>query len=161
MTRNRVAFACVLALTTVGLSLPAAAQRRQNAQVGMLECQMTGGVGMIITSSKGLSCLFRPTRGRPDRYVGTIRKFGLDIGATAGGVIAWAVFAPTSRPSPGALAGSFVGVGADASVVAGGGANALVGGSNRTFTLQPISLQAQAGVNLAVGVADMELLATR
>ena len=41
------------------------------------------------------------------------------------------------------------------------GANALVGGSDRTVTLQPLSVQVQAGVNLAVGVASLNLVPAR
>jgi hypothetical protein len=42
-------------------------------------------------------------------------------------------------------------------VIAGVGANALVGGNDRTVALQPISIQGQAGLNLAAGVAGLEL----
>ena len=43
------------------------------------------------------------------------------------------------------------------SIGAGLGANALVGGNNNTITLQPLSVEAQTGLNLALGVADMSL----
>jgi len=68
----------------------------------------------------------------------------------------WAVYAPTSRRY-GALAGNYTGASAEATVCVGVGANVLVGGSNRTITLQPISIQGQTGLNLAVGVAGLEL----
>ena len=68
----------------------------------------------------------------------------------------WVVYAPTTRPA-GALAGSYTGASAEASVVAGVGANVLIGGSNRTVELQPVSLQGQTGLNLAAGVAEIEL----
>jgi hypothetical protein len=68
----------------------------------------------------------------------------------------WEVVAPTSRTF-GALAGRYAGASAEATVGAGIGANALVGGSNRTITLQPVSVQAQAGLNIAVGVGALEL----
>ena len=87
---------------------------------------------------------------------GTLTKVGVDIGVTTGGVMVWGVYAPTSRPA-GALAGSYGGATAEATVVAGLGANVLVGGSNRTIALQPLSLQGQAGLNVAAGVAGIEL----
>jgi hypothetical protein len=73
----------------------------------------------------------------------------------------WAVFAPTTAKLRGALAGSYVGATAEATVGAGVGANALVGGSNRTITLQPISVQGQTGLNLALGVGGLNLAQTR
>jgi hypothetical protein len=42
-------------------------------------------------------------------------------------------------------------------VVAGVGANVLIGGSNRTVTLQPVSFQGQSGLNVAAGVAGIDL----
>jgi len=89
-------------------------------------------------------------------YTGSITKFGLDLGATAGGEMAWSVFAPSNKRF-GALAGHYGGATAEATVGAGVGANVLVGGSNRTVTLQPLSVQGQTGLNLAVGVAGLEL----
>jgi hypothetical protein len=49
--------------------------------------------------------------------------------------------------------------GASAEVTAGGGigANMLVGGSFRTVELQPFTVQEQTGINLAAGIAEIEL----
>ena len=44
-----------------------------------------------------------------------------------------------------------------ASAGAGVGANALIGGFNNTITLQPVSISAQTGLNVAAGVANLEL----
>jgi hypothetical protein len=108
-----------------------------------------------------LTCTFTNSRGEGEVYVGSIRRFGLDLGATAGGQMVWAVFAPSGRYTRGALAGSYSGASAEASVAAGLGANVLVGGSNRSFALQPLSVQGQTGLNLAIGVVDLELHAAR
>jgi len=43
------------------------------------------------------------------------------------------------------------------SVVVGVGGNALVGGSNRSVTLQPFSIEGDTSINLAVGVSGMVL----
>jgi uncharacterized protein DUF992 len=138
------------------VALPALAQ--QPASIGTLTCDISGGVGMIITSQKAMVCTFAPTAGKQEVYTGTISKFGLDVGATGEGRMVWAVFAPTSRRS-GALAGSYGGASAEATVGAGLGANVLVGGSDRTISLQPVSVQGQSGLNLAVGVSGLELRA--
>ena len=135
----------------------APAQADSNVKVGQLTCSVSSGLGLIITSSKELFCRFRSAAGYTEHYYGRIRKFGLDIGATNRGVLAWAVFAPTAGPRRHALAGEYVGVAASATVGAGLGANALVGGFNRSFTLQPLSVQAQTGLALAAGVASMTL----
>jgi hypothetical protein len=116
---------------------------------------------MIIASRKDVTCMFTPANPGPrEVYVGDIKKFGLDLGATSGGQMVWAVFAPTTLPF-GALAGDYVGATAEATVGAGLGANALIGGSNRTVTLQPLSVQGQAGLNVAAGVAGLMLRPAR
>jgi len=105
--------------------------------------------------------MFTPSeRGPREVYVGSISKFGLDLGATAGGEMVWAVYAPTTRRF-GALAGHYGGATAEATVGGGLGANVLIGGSDRTITLQPLSVQGQAGLNVAAGVADFELRPAR
>jgi hypothetical protein len=69
----------------------------------------------------------------------------------------WAVHAEYWGGSPRALAVDYVGASGEASLVAGLGANVLVGGSNRSIALQPVSIQGQVGLNVAVGVADLRL----
>jgi Protein of unknown function (DUF992) len=68
----------------------------------------------------------------------------------------WAVYAPTTRAA-GSLAGTYAGATAEVTVGGGIGANVLVGGSNRTTQLQPLSVQQQTGVNVAAGIAAIEL----
>jgi hypothetical protein len=149
----------IAALALAGaVALPGAAlAQHERTKVGTLTCDISGGIGMIITSHKQLTCMFTPSeRGPREVYVGSISKFGLDLGATAGGEMVWAVFAPSDRRF-GALAGHYGGASAEATVGAGVGANVLIGGSNRTVELQPLSVQGQAGLNLAVGVAGLDL----
>jgi uncharacterized protein DUF992 len=123
----------------------------------VLACDISAGIGLIIGSQRTVSCSFTPsTPGPIEYYTGTISKFGLDLGATTGGFMTWVVYAPTSR-LVGALAGVYGGASAEASLGAGLGANALIGGNNRTVALQPLSLQGQVGVNVAAGVAGLEL----
>ena len=145
-----VALACGLSTT------PASAQRA--TRVGALECDVAPGAGILITSSKALDCFFFHDAGAgPEHYVGTIQRFGLDLGATGPGHLDWIVFAPSDGRAPGAVAGDYGGVGAQATAGVGLGANALVGGSNRTVSLQPFSVQAQTGVDVAAGVTAMTL----
>ena len=100
-----------------------------------------------------MNCILQGRQpGEPDEaYTGTMTTIGLDIGVTTGGMIVWAVFAGTNRYA-GMLAGTYVGATAEVSIAAGLGANVLVGGSNRTVALQPLSVQGQIGLNIAAGI---------
>ncbi|HXW26007.1 MAG TPA: DUF992 domain-containing protein [Xanthobacteraceae bacterium] len=139
------------------LSLLPGAATAQGVNAGVLECRGIGTTGFIIGSVQELECVFRSDYMPPVRYHGIVRKFGLDVGITEQSVLAWGVLAPTARIGPGDLAGNYGGVSAGAAVVVGAGANALVGGSNNTFALQPLSVEGQTGVNVTVGVAALEL----
>ncbi len=151
-------------VSTVALAVlagPALAQQSAPAKVGTLNCDISGGIGMIVASKKQVTCMFTPSAAGPKEvYVGSINKFGLDVGATTAGEMVWAVYAPTSKKIA-ALAGTYTGASAEATVGAGLGANVLLGGSDRTVSLQPISVQGQAGLNLAAGVASLELRPAR
>ena len=151
----------LIPLLALAGALSAAPAEAQNVQAGTLVCDISSGVGLIVASQREMACTFTNSRGEPEVYTGVIRRFGLDIGATAGGQMLWTVFAPSGPFARGALAGNYSGASAEATVVAGLGANVLVGGSNRSVALQPLSIQGQAGLNVAVGVADLELRAAR
>jgi hypothetical protein len=153
---NIRAILCAASLAVLITSAQTAVAQ-QGVKVGALRCEVSGGLGLIITSSKEMRCDFTSARGHREHYYGTIRKFGLDIGATDRGILAWDVFAPSAGPKRGALAGDYVGATASATIGAGVGANALVGGSGRSFTLQPLSVQAQTGLDLSGGVAELSL----
>jgi hypothetical protein len=133
---------------------------RSGANVGSLTCNVAGGVGFIFGSSKELSCLFTRTDGIAERYTGTIKKFGVDIGFTKEAQIVWLVFAP-GNIAPGALAGSYAGATASATVGVGAGANVLLGGSNKQITLQPVSVEGSVGLNVAAGIGAVDLVYAR
>jgi Protein of unknown function (DUF992) len=129
----------------------------EHVQSGTLACDISGGIGFIIGSQKALNCSFVPRpAGPPEFYSGVINKLGVDLGGTRGGVMIWAVYAPTTRAA-GFLAGTYAGASAEVTVGGGIGANMLVGGSFRTIELQPLSVQQQTGINVAAGVAEIEL----
>lgn len=156
MLRPVSALAVLTVAAAVAMPGPTMAQA-ERTKAGTLTCDISAGIGLIITSKKEVTCMFTPTSGGPrEVYVGAISKFGLDVGATAGGEMVWAVYAPSSRRF-GALAGHYGGASGEATVGAGLGANVLVGGSDRTVTLQPVSVQGQTGLNLAVGVSGLDL----
>ena len=136
------------------------AQAQARVEVGVLTCTVRGGTGFIIGSTKDLRCRFNKP-GRDEFYHGTMSRVGLDIGVTQQATIAWAVLAPTSSVPARALAGQYGGIGAEATLGLGVGANALIGGSQNSIVLQPLSVQAQQGLNLAIGVQGLTLRAGR
>ncbi|WP_319498881.1 DUF992 domain-containing protein [uncultured Cohaesibacter sp.] len=148
------------ALPALTVSAPVRAAPIDRVEIGQLDCAVKGGKGFIFKSTKDLSCTFKSAQsGVPDEaYFGAINKFGLDIGTTDHGVISWLVLAPTTdKYRPGALAGDYGGITAEATVGAGVGGNLLVGGSKETIALQPISVSAQTGLNFALAVSEIEL----
>ncbi len=155
-----------LAIGAVGLAAGLVAQgtpaqAQSGVRVGTLNCNVAGGWGFILGSSKALRCAFSPGTGHPERYAGTITKIGVDIGYTKGGVLVWGVFAPTTNIGPGALAGSYAGATASATVGVGAGANVLIGGSNQSISLQPISIEGNTGLNVAAGIGAITLRLVR
>ena len=157
MRKAVLALAGLMATALVLGDTPARAQSYLKA--GVLTCSVGPGIGLIITSTKTVSCTFTPDFRGPEYYGGRIRKVGIDIGVTGATVIVWAVLSSVSGFPVGALAGTYSGVSAEVSVGLGLGANVLVGGSNRAFALQPLSVQGQVGLDFAVGITQLELYA--
>lgn len=152
----RIIVVAVAVLGALGFAGEASAQGR--TKVGTLNCNLAPTVGLIVASKQRLSCTYIPDGPwSPEHYFGSFTTVGLDIGFKGGGRLVWAVFAPTNGYYHGALAGTYVGASADVAVGLGLGANALVGGSHRSFALQPVSVEANTGVNLAAGVSELRL----
>src|SRR5690242_13269207 len=141
---------------------PAAASAQSWTQIGGLSCQVDPNVGFVIVGHQSMRCTYTPAQtnspqGPPQFYDGALNTVGLSIGISAGSAIGWAVFAPTTGVPAGALAGEYVGVTGTAAVGIGGGANVLMGGSNRTIALQPVSLQGSVALNVVAGVSSLTL----
>jgi hypothetical protein len=149
----------VAALTAIAATTFATAQSR--IKTGVLECRGGASIGLVVGSSSMLTCVYRGDDRFEDRYVGILRKVGLDIGITQDVSLAWLVFAPTGRIGPGDLLGTYAGVSGSASVGVGLGANALVGGSQNSVALQPLSVQGQTGLNIQAGLEGLELRSAR
>ena len=145
----------VASLLTLGL-VASPAMAKTGVKVGMLTCDVAGGVGMIIGSSKAVDCTFKGNNGRVEHYQGKLGKLGIDIGVTNDASLAWLVFAP-GKVKKGALKGSYNGASVQATVVAGLGANVLIGGFEKSINLQPLSVQGQTGLNIAAGLTSLSL----
>ena len=147
-----------LTLATLAALAPiASANALPPVRAGILQCQGGQNVGFVVGSVASLECVFQSEGRRPEPYVATVRRIGVDLGFTQQTQFTWAVNAPNSRLGRGELAGNYGGVGANASVGIGGGGNFLVGGPQNSYALQPVSVQGQTGLNVAAGVAGLEL----
>ena len=131
-------------------------------QSGMLVCKVAPSIGFVLGSMREVACEFRNNAVQPyavlSRYKGTIARFGIDLGVLAADTLAWAVFAPTATPAPSDIAGSYIGVSADAAWTIGAGANVLLGGSSNQIALQTVSVEGMVGADVAAGVADLTLV---
>ena len=134
---------------------PPTAGPEGRVRAGVLACEIEGGIGFIIGSSKKVACSYDNGDGSTETYVGTIGRFGLDIGFTGTQYMRWVVFAPQGEG--GDFSGSYAGVSAQGSLGIGFGANALIGGSDKSFVLQPVSVQTGTGLNVAAGVSTLTL----
>ena len=139
------------------VTMASAADAKSGVKVGVLSCEVDGGAGFIIGSSKGVDCVYEPASGaRPEHYSGSIGKLGVDIGVTGPDRVGVGrICARQGRQ--GRLKGSYTGASAEATVLVGLGANVLVGGFKKGINLQPISVQGQTGLNIAAGVASLKL----
>jgi hypothetical protein len=161
MYRTMRLAAALAAALSGSLGLGAQAQAQSGVAVGTLTCNVASGFGFVFGSSRAINCTFAGPGGRYEHYVGDISKFGVDIGFTQGGILVWTVIAPTASLAPGVVAGNYVGATASATVAVGVGANALLGGSNNSIALQPLSVEANRGLNVAAGVAALTLTPAR
>lgn len=146
-----------LALATVaslGLMV-GVAEARPAVQLGVLTCDVDGGWGLVVGSSKEVSCVLSDHNGTITPYIGRITKVGIDLGYTGTKTVAWAVFSVNNGYDD--LSGTYIGANAEASVLVGAGVNALVGGVENNFVLQPLSGQIQTGINAAVTAAALVL----
>ena len=149
--------AAVAAMAAAAFLAFAAPSQARGVKAGFLTCNVASGWGFIIGSSKDVNCVFSPPGAPEEHYTGKISKFGVDIGYQQSAVIVWGVIAPTKKLKPGALAGDYAGVTGGASVGVGAGANVLVGGSKKTISLQPVSIEGSTGLNVAAGIGAITL----
>src|SRR6201994_364112 len=152
--RRLIILAGVAAALTASV---AGASAQERVQVGVLECRGGASIGFIVGSVTNLGCVLRIDGMPEDRYVATIRKVGVDLGITQETALAWGVFSPVKRLGPGDLSGNYAGAQGSATLGVGVGGNVLVGGSDNSIALQPLSLQGQVGINVAAGLASLEL----
>jgi hypothetical protein len=157
MRRSFILAATAATMVVASLAGANAQQPMQRVQVGVLECRGGASVGFVVGSVTNLGCVLRVEGMPEDHYVATIRKVGVDLGITQESALTWGVYAPVARLGAGDLSGNYAGAQGSASVGVGGGGNVLVGGSDNSIALQPLSVQGQVGLNVAGGLESLEL----
>ena len=144
----------------LGLLAPASAADRtispERVKVGVLTCDIEGGLSFIVGSSRPVACRYNGVTGAED-YSGRITKIGVDLGATGRQVMSWTVFAPATTDAFSGLEGGYAGLSANAALGPGFGTNVLLGGSGRRIVLQPVSVQTGSGVNVAATISGLRL----
>lgn len=160
-TSYRGLVAAVALLAAASMSSAPVSADEGGVKAGFLTCNVSSGWGFIFGSSRSVRCDYAAGPGSSDHYTGSITKFGVDIGYLSSAVMVWTVIAPTASVAPGGLAGNYGGATGSASVGLGVGANVLVGGSGKHFMLQPVSIEGNTGLNVAGGVASLNLKAAQ
>jgi hypothetical protein len=157
MRRSTVLAAIAATMLTVCVGAAEAQQPAQRVQVGVLQCRGGASIGFIVGSVTNLGCVLRINGIPEDYYTAVIQKVGLDLGFTENTGLAWTVFSPVAQPGRGDIAGNYVGVDASAAAIVGVGGNVLLGGSNNSIALQPLSVEGETGISVAAGLEKLEL----
>lgn len=156
MKSKLAALAAAVAVTATLASAPRA-QAADRVDVGVLVCHVGSSIGLLITSKQEMNCTFSSKQGDlPQRYAGTITTVGIDLGVTGAGIMTWGVLALTKQVAPGALAGTYVGATGDIALGVGVSGNALIG-ADKSFALNPFSVEGNVGASLALGAAGLTL----
>jgi len=150
----------LLAATTLAAALAVtgtAGAEGDGASAGYLRCDVSGAVSFIFGSTRDVTCTYEPVGDAPvQNYVGEIERYGIDIGYMESSVMIWGVATGGEDVPDGGLAGKYAGVSTEIAAGLGVGVNALVLGE-KSLALQPLSIEGGTGLNLAAGVAELEL----
>lgn len=150
-------FLILLAAAAASLSAQAA-HADAGTDMGMLTCKLTGVTNVIVYTDEKFDCVFKPKSGDPYNYTGQIKSVGVDLSITKEMTLVWAVLTTkTEGEVANQLRGDYVGAGAGVAVGGGVGLNALVGGSSRAITLQPVSVSGSVGAGASIGIESFEL----
>jgi uncharacterized protein DUF992 len=135
-----------------------AAAPAQASEVGLLTCKSPQTTGYVLWSSTAYDCWFHSAvGGGTQHYTGVINRAGAEIGWSGNIHLAWLVIAASGKVGQGTLDGGYVGASAGAAVGVGARANALVGGLPNSFTLQPVSVEGETGLNVRATVTSLWL----
>ena len=164
---NRIAMAAAAATLalSVGGCLQQSTPQQLNATnansriyIGSLTCNIAGGTGYLLGSSKSMDCVFLGKDGVSSaQYNGTINKVGIDIGYTKAVHTIWRVYSLGSERAATSLSGTYVGEQGTVAAGAQAGGNWIYGGPNAEIGMIASGVVQDAGYNLATGIAEMTL----
>lgn len=152
---------CVLAMT-MWAGLPAMADEA-GVKIGKLTISSVPGSGknLIIRSSSDVEAVFEDLNGKEEFYIGEAGiEFGIDLAMKEG---EWnqvyLVFSPAEdyRTGSYALQGKYFGTRAGAGVGVGVNAQVLLGGLDKSFSLQPLSVGTGTGTGVEAGLGYLFL----
>lgn len=152
-------FKRIVPVAGVAIALSVAAPAWSNAQIGILKCDTSIGIGEILVRKQKMTCVFTHNDGKTENYTGTVHEYGLELGEVKEGHLAWAVVAGTPMKGTGLLAGKYAGATASVAAGLGLGADVLVGSTGDTLALQPLAVEGVSGISLSAGVEQLELVA--
>jgi hypothetical protein len=145
-------------LMTLAAAAAAAQDNEVRVEYGMLRCTMTDRTNFVVVSKAEFACIFEHGDDRPsERFAGTIDQVGLDLSRMESQQLIWAVLAPSYDAEVSAMEGFYGGAGAGFSVGQGAGVSVLVGGFDKSFALQPISVSGNSGAGVSAGVQGLRL----
>jgi len=143
-------------------SLPLGAEE-VGIKIGTLTIKSIPGTGhnLIIKSSSDIEAVFTDAQGKEEYYIGEMGvKLGIDLSHKTDEELGYVVISLSTDYKTGsyALQGKYFGDYASASV-GGSGASVrvLVGGLNKSFTLQPLALGVNEGYGAAAGLGYLYL----
>jgi hypothetical protein len=140
-----------------GLGMAPLSALGQTATIGTLQCHLSGGVGMILIENQALDCVYKGLSGPQQHYIGRLTNVGANIGISGPGEMIWEVVTATNKVGPGDLAGDYAGAQGSVAVGGGVGGAVLIGGSNKSISLQPVSVSVGSGLNLSAGFGNLNL----
>lgn len=137
-------------------ALTGAAPANARSRRPELVCSIAGGFGFLVYAQRGITCIYYPGDDNVEFYVGSSENIGLDSGPNNARRIAFTVTG-ANPDQVGALAGSFVGAKADATIGFGLSGEALVGGSTGGIALTPFQNEGDTGINFSVALGTFKL----
>jgi hypothetical protein len=131
-------------------------------KVGTLTIKAIPGTGhnLIISSSVDVEAVFTDSAGKTEHYIGEMGvKLGVDFTYKTEEELGYLVFSPSAdyRTGSYALQGKYFGTTASATVGVGVSARLLLGGFDKSFTLQPLALGVNEGVGASLGLGYLYL----
>ena len=135
---------------------------KDGVKIGTLTIKAIEGTGhnLLVTSSVQVNATFKDQAGKTEHYIGEMGiKFGLDISYKKSERLDYLVFSASTAYKTGsyALQGKYFGQKVSAAVGAGPSVQILLGGFDKSFTLQPLAIGGTVGVGATAGIGYLYL----